>query len=252
MRPAEASIPDREAQIFICFYYTSRTCWPSTRRCPGPTRRRVVIRLAPPAGATRARPSPARPTATPVPSPGSRTSMARPVSATRPPEPWEKGLKDSVIALPGQVTRVRGAVHRARPVRLALPHRRARGQRDDAAVPHRAGAAGPANVDPHGQPWGNLHRNQRPGFCEKPGLFDQATPPSHFSPGAAAHPHLPRGGWPPLHGCQWKPHCVILALTQSRRFVVEKVSLSSSLTCLLSGVSAGRLNCVMISASGML
>jgi hypothetical protein len=69
---------------------------------------------------------------------------------------------------------------------------------------------------------------------------------------AEAHAHLPRNGWPPLHGCQWKPHCVILALTQSRRFVVEKVSLSSSLTCLVSAVSAGRLNCAMISASGML
>ena len=34
----------------------------------------------------------------------------------------------------------------AGPVRLALPHRRARGQRDDAALPHRAGAARPAGV----------------------------------------------------------------------------------------------------------
>jgi FtsP/CotA-like multicopper oxidase with cupredoxin domain len=31
-----------------------------------------------------------------------------PGSAPRPPEPWETGLKDTVIAYPGQVTRVRG------------------------------------------------------------------------------------------------------------------------------------------------
>ena len=34
-----------------------------------------------------------------------------------------------------------GAVQHAGPVRLALPHRRARGQRDDATVPDRAGSA---------------------------------------------------------------------------------------------------------------
>ncbi len=37
-------------------------------------------------------------------------------------------------------------VHHAGPVRLALPHRRARGQRDDAAVPHWAGAARTADA----------------------------------------------------------------------------------------------------------
>ena len=37
-----------------------------------------------------------------------------------------------------------GALRQAGPVRLALPHRRARGQRDDAALSHRTGPAGPA------------------------------------------------------------------------------------------------------------
>ena len=37
-----------------------------------------------------------------------------------------------------------GPVQQPGPVRLALPYRRARGQRDDAALPHRAGAARPA------------------------------------------------------------------------------------------------------------
>ena len=40
-----------------------------------------------------------------------------------------------------------GTVQDAGAIRVALPHRRARGQRDDAAVPYRAGAAGPAYVD---------------------------------------------------------------------------------------------------------
>ena len=61
-----------------------------------------------------------------------------------PPEAWETGFKDTVIAYPGQVTRVRMHFSNPGPVRLALPHRRARGQRDDAALPHRAGAARPA------------------------------------------------------------------------------------------------------------
>ena len=58
-----------------------------------------------------------------------------------PAEPWETGFKDTVIAYPGQVTRVRAHFPTARPVRVALPHRRARGQRDDAPVPHRAASA---------------------------------------------------------------------------------------------------------------
>ena len=65
----------------------------------------------------------------------------------RPPEPGRSGFKDTVIAYPGEVTRVRAHVRHAGPVRLALPHRRARGQRDDAAVPHRPVAAGPAGSD---------------------------------------------------------------------------------------------------------
>ena len=42
--------------------------------------------------------------------------------------------------LPGRDHAHQGAVRRRRPVRVALPHRRARGQRDDAAVLHRADA----------------------------------------------------------------------------------------------------------------
>jgi spore coat protein A, manganese oxidase len=60
-----------------------------------------------------------------------------------PPEPWESAFKDTVIAYPGHAGE--GALQHARPVRLALPHRRARGQRDDAALPHRAAAARPAD-----------------------------------------------------------------------------------------------------------
>ena len=71
-----------------------------------------------------------------VPSPV-QTRRRRP----RPPEAWETGFKDTVTAYPGQVTRVRAQFNDARAVRVALPHRRARGQRDDAAVPDRAGAA---------------------------------------------------------------------------------------------------------------
>ena len=56
------------------------------------------------------------------------------------------GFKDTVIAYPGQVTRIRARFDTPGPVRLALPHRRARGQRDDAALPHRPGAARPARV----------------------------------------------------------------------------------------------------------
>lgn len=46
--------------------------------------------------------------------------------------------------LPGAGDAGQGALRDARPVRLALPHRRARGQRDDAAIPNRSRAAGPA------------------------------------------------------------------------------------------------------------
>ena len=70
-----------------------------------------------------------------------------PGSVPIPPEPWETGFKDTVIAYPGQVTTHTRSVQHAGSVRLALPHRRARGQRDDAAVPHRTGAAWPAAAD---------------------------------------------------------------------------------------------------------
>jgi spore coat protein A len=42
---------------------------------------------------------------------------------TIPPEPSESGFKDTVIAYPGQVTRLRARFQHARPVRVALPHR---------------------------------------------------------------------------------------------------------------------------------
>ena len=48
--------------------------------------------------------------------------------------------------LPGPGDQAAAAVHQPRPVRVALPHRRARGQRDDAALPHRTGPARPARL----------------------------------------------------------------------------------------------------------
>ena len=52
------------------------------------------------------------------------TVQVVPGSLPTPPEPWEIGYKDTVIAYPGQVTRVR-AHFNTRAVCLALPHRRA-------------------------------------------------------------------------------------------------------------------------------
>ena len=49
----------------------------------------------------------------------------------------ETGFKDTVVALPGQVTRVRAQFPTLASC-VALPHRRARRQRDDAAIPHRS------------------------------------------------------------------------------------------------------------------
>ena len=51
------------------------------------------------------------------------------------------GLQGHGHRLPGPGDASAGAVQHAWPVRLALPHRRARGQRDDATVPDRAGSA---------------------------------------------------------------------------------------------------------------
>jgi FtsP/CotA-like multicopper oxidase with cupredoxin domain len=59
---------------------------------------------------------------------GETEPPARLVGDPRPPESWESGFKDTVIAYPGEVTRLRREVRERRPVRLALPHRRARGQ----------------------------------------------------------------------------------------------------------------------------
>ncbi len=56
------------------------------------------------------------------------------LGAPRPPEATEAGWKDTVIAYPGEVTTRQRHLRPPRPVRLALPHRRARGQRDDGAL----------------------------------------------------------------------------------------------------------------------
>ncbi len=64
----------------------------------------------------------------------------------RGPEAWETGVKDTVIAFPGEITRVKATYDLPRAVRLALPHPGARGQRDDAPVPHRSRAAGAARL----------------------------------------------------------------------------------------------------------
>ncbi len=60
------------------------------------------------------------------------------VAGSNDPLPWETGFKDTVISYPGEITRVKAEVRLPRLLCLALPHRRARGQRDDAAVPCRA------------------------------------------------------------------------------------------------------------------
>ena len=72
---------------------------------------------------------------------GETLPPAQLVGDPRPPEAWESGFKDTVIAYPGEVTRVRAQFNRPGQYIMALPHRRARGQRDDAAVPDRTGAA---------------------------------------------------------------------------------------------------------------
>ena len=46
-------------------------------------------------------------------------------SAPVPPQPWESGFKETVVAYPDQVTRVKATFANAGPVRLALSHRRA-------------------------------------------------------------------------------------------------------------------------------
>ena len=61
---------------------------------------------------------------------GSRSSGG----SARPPEPWETGFKDTVIAYPARSPASRRGSTCAGLLRLALPHRRARGQRDDAAL----------------------------------------------------------------------------------------------------------------------
>ena len=55
-------------------------------------------------------------------------------------EPWESGFKHR-HRLPGTGHTRAAAVQHTWPIRLALPHRRARGQRDDASIPHRSGSA---------------------------------------------------------------------------------------------------------------
>ncbi len=87
-----------------------------------------------------------------------------PESVPTPPESWETGLKGQRRRLPGSGDQAAAAVHQSRPVRLALPHRRARGQRDDAVVPHRPGAAGPADLGMsslHASPAGRAKKTPR-------------------------------------------------------------------------------------------
>ena len=64
------------------------------------------------------------------------------IQTPRPPEPTENGLKDTVIAYPGEVTRITAHILRGGPVRVALSHRRTRGQRDDAPLPRRPAQPG--------------------------------------------------------------------------------------------------------------
>ena len=66
------------------------------------------------------------------------------------PEAWEDGWKDTVIAYPGQVTPIRAQFTSPGQFVLALPHRRTRRQRDDAALPHWSGAARPARLETSG------------------------------------------------------------------------------------------------------
>jgi hypothetical protein len=56
-----------------------------------------------------------------------------PMGTPRSPEVWESGFKDTVISYPGEVTRVRGRLD-VEGLFVWLPYRRARGQRDDAAL----------------------------------------------------------------------------------------------------------------------
>ena len=60
-------------------------------------------------------------------------------SSVRPPEAWETGFKDTVIAYPGEITRIKAMFDLPGRYRLALPHRGTRGQRDDAPLRRRAG-----------------------------------------------------------------------------------------------------------------
>ena len=60
-------------------------------------------------------------------------------------QPWELGVKDTVTRVPRRGHPDQGEVRQGRAIRVALPHRRARGQRDDAAVPGRTGTTRPTH-----------------------------------------------------------------------------------------------------------
>jgi hypothetical protein len=70
-----------------------------------------------------------------------------------PPDPEERGFKDTVKANPGYFTTIRArfdlpqGVTVAADVRLPLPHHRARGQRHDAAI-HGGGLSIAASAPP--------------------------------------------------------------------------------------------------------
>ena len=98
-----------------------------------------------------------------------------------PPEPWENGFKDTVDRLPQPGHPGKSAVRHTRPVRLALPHRRARGQRDDAALPDWSGAAG--STARLGE---NDEEQQRGHFLLRPEYVAQGAGAARDSPSADA------------------------------------------------------------------
>ena len=99
--------------------------------------------------------TPTRSTSTRCSSRSSTANRSRASAAGR-RRPWETGYKDTVIAYPGEITRVKALFDQAGPLRLALPHRRARGQRDDAALHGRLSRTGSTPVpcpDPRSTTW---------------------------------------------------------------------------------------------------
>jgi hypothetical protein len=80
----------------------------------------------------------------------SKLSSAKPSTAKHARRNSGDGLQGYSDRLSGGDHPGQGPLRPARAVRLALPHRRARGQRDDAAILHRAPAAGGRGARPGG------------------------------------------------------------------------------------------------------